>query len=703
MTSTRLFLHVTTVLYAEGTDPQVLQADRLPSRVVAATPSGGLLELMRLVGREVDVPIDEGAARPTREQALEGLRRFLLGELGGKVGNFDLVESGSDEIPSIPRGNTYIEPFGPDVNPDDDFAYGFPIGRSEVLQESGAFDAVLKNPPLVEGDAPRIWARYHVILSNVAPVDPTTIPLEVVQGEEARARSLAQSATHGRERYRVADEVLHFVDGLFASKGSNVRDRAAMAEQNEDEPLFVRMFPTDVKDVNYVSVESPRAPELDKVARAMLERPGSERSSAIPAGHAFFGQFLTHEVTRAERGNLSMQRATVDLPVQLSTPYLDMASLYGGGPRARPELYESDGLHLRVGKTSADAEGMGERACDLPRRAGSAQAVIADARNDSNLAVAQMHVAMLRFHNAVVDRLLAQGTAPQDCFDQACAEVQRSVQAVTWHDFLRRVCQPAAYADAQARVGSEGYHPRDWRPADGDPGMPLEFSVAAFRLGHSLIKNDYLWNDLHESSPEFGRADLHQLFRMTGPMSLGGAQRLPDSWVIDWSRFVPQPRADASEKVQQAGALDAYASAAMHSLPPHLSAIGNLPKLNLMRGDRLALPSGEQVAREMGVDRAEFVPCGDASDPVGQALKEARSLKDATPLWLYVLREAELLEGGQHLGEVGSRIVLDTLGVLIDRSPHSIFRAPDWQPCWTDCAASQLELGDLLQAAGLMS
>ena len=64
---------------------------------------------------------------------------------------------------------------------------------------------------------------------------------------------------------------------------------------------------------------------------------------------------------------------------------------------------------------------------DLPRGAGLAnaeakrEAVIPDPRNDENLAVAQTHCAIIRFHNRVVDSLPAR-----------CRRAQKFARRASW-------------------------------------------------------------------------------------------------------------------------------------------------------------------------------------------------------------------------------------------------------------------------------
>jgi hypothetical protein len=232
---------------------------------------------------------------------------------------------------------------------------------------------------------------------------------------------------------------------------------------------------------------------------------------------------------------------------------------------------------------------------------------------------------------------------------------------VRWHyqwivarDFLPRI------------VGDEvdPVVPRLFRWSD-EPFMPVEFSAAAFRFGHSMVREDYRLND-GPNVPLFHRDGADE--------DLGGSRSLPASLQIEWEHFFKTTSAFA----QKSKRIDPSLADALTHVPPTGSA---LARLNLRRGRALGLPAGPDVAEAMGEDpltKDELLePLDDHIDE-----HERAALRRATPLWYYVLREAELRGGGGlHLGPVGGRIVAEVLHGLLEADPNSYVRErPDWKP-----------------------
>jgi hypothetical protein len=456
---------------------------------------------------------------------------------------------------------------------------------------------------------------------------------------------------------------------------------------------------------------------LKALGSAMVDAPpDAEPNSAIPPVYTYWGQFVDHDVTANTDRNTAVSITTDPLtPIEpgfvtglvrnLREPALNLDSVYGNGPGA-PDVDEEvpyDGIKLRVGNLTPVSipQQVAVPGADLPRAVASAsgtkpggKARIGDSRNDENLIVAQLHVAFLKFHNAVVDWLAA--NEPELADDDA--RFERARQLTRWHyqaivveDFLRTVAQSAVVDDvlanpAAARVTN----------AQGEIFMPLEHSVAAYRFGHSMVRAQYDHNenfgrqqDGTERTPAV-RATFAQMFQFTGngvihvPALLGQPFALPtfpDNWPIRWTRFT-----DKSSPFP-----DRFARKIDTNLSPPLEDLSNegknpdgsdivdarvrrilkrLAVRNLLRGYRLGLPTGQAVAAALGVTPLTAAELTQGDQAVADALVDG-DLVDATPLWFYVLKEAEVRAQGQHLGEVGSRIVCTTLIGQIQADPDS--------------------------------
>ncbi len=103
---------------------------------------------------------------------------------------------------------------------------------------------------------------------------------------------------------------------------------------------------------------------------------------------------------------------------------------------------------------------------------------------------------------------------------------------------------------------------------------------------------------------------------------------------------------------------------------------------DLLRGESTALPSGEAVAGLLGVPALT-----------------GGGWPGGTPLWFYILKEAEQTTGGNGLGPVGGRIVAEVLIGLLRADPASYLALePDWTPV-LPAAGPAFGLTDLLMPA----
>lgn len=446
------------------------------------------------------------------------------------------------------------------------------------------------------------------------------------------------------------------------------------------------------------------------LGRTMRE-PGSDGgNSGIPAAYTYFGQFLDHDITLDVVSAGLPDLFAGDLaPLPLEevedglqngrTATLELDSVYGP-PAPR------DGRRMTVGSVTeigGRPDGKDDFN-DLPRKprsgvaADDRAALIGDSRNDENLIVAQMHVAFLRAHNELVRR----GAR----FTEARRRLRRHYQHVALHDFLKRIVDPRVVDDVIANGN------RVYDPEAANLFMPLEFSVAAYRFGHSMVRRDYNFN------VNFPDATLGQLFGFTalsGELSPGGPadgfDTLPQNWIIQWENLV-----GGEGRFDRANRIDTKLVEPLFELPdlegerlPGDRA--SLAVRNLLRGYLLRLPTGQAVARalrerlagvrEIPVLRSAEVVAAANSEEQARALREAGFHK-RTPLWYYVLAEAAALGGGRRLGPVGSTIVAEVLIGLVRRSEDSILNVPGWEPSLPGAEPGRFTLNDLLRFAGVL-
>lgn len=460
-----------------------------------------------------------------------------------------------------------------------------------------------------------------------------------------------------------------------------------------------------------------RLPLARKLATAMTVG-GGGTGGGVPAGYTYLGQFVDHDLTLD--ASALMTSGEVDPATLLSgrSPSLDLDSLYGAGPGSEGSagFYAADGLHLLVGDTQREGNLASKAGHDLPRvgtgpAAKARRANIPDHRNDENLAVGQTHLAFIHLHNKVLDRLPASIPASAR-FRRARRRTTLHYQWLVRHDYLPRICDPAVLDD----VWDDGRKVFEATASPlAVPTMPVEFSVAAFRMGHSMIRQDYNWNAVFSGTA--GSLDLLFFFSSTGG-DLGGNKRLVSSWIVDWRRMYDFPAAGKpaltapDSGVNRAMRIDTRLTDPLSFLPP--GTFGgdettppmqhNLAFRNLVRGSLVRLPSGQQMVnllRGKGVTvtaltRKQILEGKNGAKLDHLTAAERDAVVARTPLWFYVLREAEL-NGGVLTG-VGARILAETFHRAIEGSRTSIVREPTWRPDLGPRKGT-FEMTDLLQFA----
>ncbi|TMC66017.1 MAG: peroxidase [Chloroflexota bacterium] len=380
-----------------------------------------------------------------------------------------------------------------------------------------------------------------------------------------------------------------------------------------------------------------------------------DTESQIEAGQPFFGQYLAHDLT-ADRSPLRVH-GDINTLRNARTPRANLEALYGAGPIGAPYLYDqTDPAKLLLAPGGRD----------LPRNQ-QGLALIGDPRNDVHAFMTGLQIALIGAHNRLVDRLRADNVAESELFDDARRALIWHYQWVVLNDFLPNLAGSAMTASI-LEDGLRFYH------LTGDPFIPVEFADAAYRYGHSQIKGDYQLRPGGRRFPVFP--------------DLAGFRSLAPEHVIAWELLFDVP---GRPPAQRAKPIDGQLPTSLIRLPESItgvvevSAYRSLAARDLQRGMGTGLPSGEAVARAVG------------ARPLTPQELALGDWQDETPLWLYILREAAVHGGGDHLGEVGGRIVAEVVVGIIRTDPESyLTNDPSWRPTLPSHEPGRFKIRDLL-------
>jgi hypothetical protein len=500
---------------------------------------------------------------------------------------------------------------------------------------------------------------------------------------------------------------------------------AAGTDVNLQGARFGRLFP-GLPAAKFGANPAEEKQNLQTLATAMVstfdapkDGPDDEESG-IPALYTYLGQFIDHDITFDPDGSFQKQKDP-QARVDFRTPAFDLDNIYGRGPGDQPYMYDADGKSFLLGDPLTQGSA---NARDLQRNA-AGRALIGDPRNDENAIVSQLQALFLRFHNGMVKQ------HPNATFEAVQALVRHHYQYVVVNDFLPRIVNAGVLDQLKtggAYDASKLQYFTDFGPPFGTPYMPIEFSVAAYRLGHSMVRPGYRLNDA-VLLPIF---PLPEAVQPGFPEGLTGFRRLVSDWAIDWGRFIDiDTRAYGSQDPGQAGSvanfkrlqfayrIDTALVDPLGGLPATIASNpSSLALRNLERGREFGLPSGQAIAEAMGV-----APLADADILIGQGVDAPdQPLRDIVsvagpafagncPLWTYILAEAMqnraqpdptvpvsevVTVSTPQLGPVGGRIVAEVFLGMLFADPGAYLNS---NPAWTPPSGAGFRLKDLVTFA----
>jgi hypothetical protein len=478
---------------------------------------------------------------------------------------------------------------------------------------------------------------------------------------------------------------------------------------------FGYMFPPGVRNSSKLPF-NPTVQALLTTLGNLMGDLGRETgpNSIIPAGYTYFGQFVDHDITLDISSSIdSVQDATKIN--NMRSPALDLDSVYGRGPALDPFLYRfpdatlpPTAVKMQLGRNRPfgtngtggphDASNTPQVPTnfDVPRVLNGTNttvteadstftAIIGDPRNDENVIVSQFHHAMLKFHNQVVE-LLITAAFPGDIFAEAKKIVTHHYQWTVVHDFLSRICGSAAVNAAIASVSA---------PVGSKFSMPVEFAVAAYRFGHSMIRNGYILN----SSLPPAASSLKGIFDFIRVPQLP----LLSNWAVDFNMFFNTAH-PVGTSFNNARTIDSVLPNGLETIPGGSGIMAILAARNLRRGLAMGLPSGQAAASHLGITplTSAQLTSGLPASEIALLNQNGGLLLTKTPLWYYVLREAMVLQSGNQLGPLGARIVAETFVRMLKRDGDSFMNVSGFSPSLPSSTPGTFMIADLLEFAGVL-
>jgi hypothetical protein len=492
--------------------------------------------------------------------------------------------------------------------------------------------------------------------------------------------------SHGMRAFRGLDQLagLPYQQGpLVKGSGHYGAKAAQMLATAKPDPLlqpgrFGRIFAR--------SSYSPNPTAIHDLAETMREANAPIGDNPkVPLGFTFLGQFVDHDLT-LDTTSLFGKTQDPDATRDFRTPNLDLDNLYGAGPGVSRHMYDAAPPDDKNPVKLLLDPG---RDFDLPRNSQNS-ALIGDLRNDENFLVSQLHLAFIKFHNAVVDLIRANDPGAYQgphgnmmLFHDASTAVRFHFQWILLHEFLPKILGQAVVDD----VLVNGRKVFLWEKLQAQyPFMPVEFSTACYRLGHTMLRQDYVVNDLI-------RKDLFELPVFGSPRISSTLEKL------DFTKFFDFP---GKPPAQRARKFDAKITIPVFTLPfidPKQDPPISLPERNMLRGLIFGVPSGQEVATAMNAVGLKVAVHSNAE--LGIPADLSKQLGDQAPLFFYMLKESEFGPiDGSHLGPVGGRVVAEVIiGLLEGIAGNYLADDRNWKPTLPAAKQGDFTMVDLLTFA----
>jgi Animal haem peroxidase len=541
---------------------------------------------------------------------------------------------------------------------------------------------------------------------------------------------------------------------------SRIHSSHGMAGQDDSdypEPLsgsrYCYLFPelADERDATtYAGGEAKTHAALKALSRSMMGKTTEQKGLNLAPVYTYFGQFISHDIAATvtardgqfrglgsgiiagapDPSDLESEKRpgigenVLKLLLNQQARPLSLHSLYGTGPFGESEkirsFYFSRSPVFKLGNVSPLPDDVGtvvlevkslllpRGAKDIPRNAeGPHLPLIVDRRNDDNLILSQLHLALMLFHNRAFGFLSElpefAGRGPEEMFDETRRLVTWHYQWCVIHDFLDQLLYPGSL---DAALKSKGLLKRQGE-------VPLEFSTAALRFGHSMVSARYDFNaNFGVGGETIGKAfaSLFDLFMFTSRMKMGNKdgniRQLPVHWVPDWNRLIRAVPADNFSADPIDSVIAEPMLTGLNTGPVEENS--SIAYRNLLRGFHRRIPFGQALARKLNLDPLPANTLRKMIHPSDDGSYDRDEIAARTPAWLYFLYESEALGSGKAVGPIASLIIAETIIGLMRQDPGSVLTAgKDWTPRSSPLRTPEGKkidgISDMIAFAGLLA
>jgi len=383
--------------------------------------------------------------------------------------------------------------------------------------------------------------------------------------------------------------------------------------------------------------------EIIKKVSCYKKQQQNSRSSTIPAGYTYLAQFIAHDLTF---NGFTIPGEKKSKNQNFRTPALDLDSVYGKNPSTSPYLYDFKEncilfkLNKRTFKTTIKRNKRDKydayfEYLDLPRY--DEVALIPDPRNAEHILLRSLQLLFMIYHNTLTKKIIKKKKDNIDPF-HLFSEIKKNVIKV-YHDIIQHDLLPSLISNKLIKKERKNILKGKGIYQNKEISIPISFSFAAFRFGHSMVRPLYNFTEFG-TKKNFGDSIIKPK-----------KKKLLTSPYINFNQFFFSPK-NRNSKSNLSELITPWITSELEDFKEtkknrSLNIVGiDLIKRNLISGFMVKLPSGQSTAKQLGIKKKNIYSLDfldDLAFKIPNIPFDYYPFSKHSPLWLYILYETYFL------------------------------------------------------------